>query len=220
MKNWRASRTRVAIGHDGAALCQDLSLALLSFCLSVSLSFLSFFRSFCLACFLSFSLFVLSFFLYLFVYLCLSFSLSCFLSFFLSFLLSIYLSALPLSLCLSLSLFLSLSFFRAFFLFLPFSVFLSFLLSFFLSIYLHLTLRKCCACHEICTLGCQSATPATPNGPPKTSARALQWATFRARGETVARPHAELGYPALVSQVRGMLRGVLWDCNCTQPRVW
>ena len=34
------------------------------------------------------------------------------------------------------------------------------------------------ACHEICTSGCQSAAPATRFAPPKQSARPCHWGTF------------------------------------------
>ena len=51
----------------------------------------------------------------------------------------------------------------------------------------NLTLRKCCACHEICTRPCQNAAPATQFNPCKTSALPCQWAR-RARSETAPRP--------------------------------
>ena len=47
---------------------------------------------------------------------------------------------------------------------------------------------KCCACHEICTSGCQKAAPATRFAPPKQSARPCHWGTLRDCGEPVASP--------------------------------
>ena len=51
-----------------------------------------------------------------------------------------------------------------------------------------MTLRKCCACHEICTRPHQNVAPATQCNPCETSALPCQWSRRRARSETAPSP--------------------------------